>query len=154
MPRGVLRHARRHRVRKVCLVQQLRGGGGLDCRLWFSQRSSSLPLLLELPRPDKRLNVPTAHPEQEAGRDINHRMRVRSEAKECIKQNRQGETCDDGHNAQDRVGFEMLLRRRLAFRGPRQIGQKQTALTTVTFRQLLGFSASWAKHAMQNDSRT
>jgi hypothetical protein len=40
----------------------------------------------------------------------------------------------------------MLFGRKLTFDWFRQVGQKKAALTAVTFRQLFGFSASWAKH--------
>lgn len=48
----------------------------------------------------------------------------------------------------------MIFWGKLTFDGFRQIGQKNAALTAVSFRQLFGFSASWAKHIVQNDYRT
>jgi hypothetical protein len=37
--------------------------------------------------------------------------------------------------------------------GQRQIGQKKTALAAVSFRQLFGSSAFWAKHIVEDDFR-
>jgi hypothetical protein len=47
----------------------------------------------------------------------------------------------------------MLFGRTLTFDQFRKTGQKKAALTAVSFRQLIGFSASWAKHIVQNDYR-
>jgi hypothetical protein len=40
---------------------------------------------------------------------------------------------------------------KLAFQGLRQVWQEKTALTAVSLWLLFGFSASWAKHIVQND---
>lgn len=96
--------------------------------------------------------MPAAHPEQQSAGDVNQRMSAGIDPEKRIEEDRQCQTGDDSHHAEDGIGFQMFFGRCLAFLELGQVRQKEAALTAKTLRYLFSFSASRTEHILQTIS--
>jgi hypothetical protein len=81
------------------------------------------------------LEVPATHREQKAGGDINEWMSAWLESKNKIKEERQREASDNGHDTENSVSGYMFFGRPLRLNRLRKIRENDSALTTVGFHR-------------------
>src|SRR5262245_3482826 len=97
-------------------------------------------------RAPEGLNLPGGDGDQKSGSDIDDRMRIGIILEDQKQKSRKRQTRDDRHQAKHGVCFDMLFGRSYLFGFLFEIRQKTSALATVSFGRLVGFSAFWTVH--------
>ena len=141
----VIGHARWNHIFKICPIKEFIGRN-LIVESDFVRLSMFSKMLSQLESSNKSLNVPRTHSEQQTGGQIDQRMARLTKAEEHVKQDGERETGHDGHQAHNRVDFNVLFRWDGLFKWFGKIGQKDAALTAIRLRRLVRFSALWTKH--------